>query len=162
MCRRAETMNARTTEVQAAVQQLVMERGEYAPPKLLPATNRLAWDDYRAWREGRLETLDAVLAGGTRETRAWLERARAWADALGLASEPVVHHGLGLGRVQRQRRQGSRQEARGLPDFNVLAEGANRTNRAGCRVGLFERGHAVFVASSRRGPLEPPLARRSR
>ena len=93
MRRGADTMNVRTTEVQAAVQQLVMEQGEYAPLELLLATNRLAWDDYRAWREGRLETLDAVLADGSRETREWLEEAHAWADTLGLGAEPTVHHG---------------------------------------------------------------------
>ena len=86
-------MNVRTTQVQAAVQQLVMEYGEYAPLELLLATNRLAYEDYRAWREGRLETLDAVLADGTAQTRMWLEGARSWADALGLACEPAVHHG---------------------------------------------------------------------
>ena len=93
MCRRADTMNVRTTEAQAAVQQLVMEQGEYAPLELLLATNRLAWDDNRAWREGRLETLDAVLVDGNRETREWLEQAQAWAATLGLAAEPTVHHG---------------------------------------------------------------------
>ena len=86
-------MNVRTTQVQAAVQQLVMEHGEYAPLELLLATNRLAYEDYRAWREGRLETLDAVLADGTAQTRMWLDGARSWADALGLACEPAVHHG---------------------------------------------------------------------
>lgn len=44
MCRRADTMNVRTTEVQAAVQQLVMEQGEYAPLELLLATDRLAYE----------------------------------------------------------------------------------------------------------------------
>ena len=88
-------MNVRTTEVQAAVQQIVLEHGEYAPLELLLATNRLAWEDYRAWREGRIETLDAVLADGKRETCTWLVEAQAWADALGLAAEPTVHHGWG-------------------------------------------------------------------
>ena len=60
---------------QAVVQRLVMEYGEYAPLELLLATNRLAWEDYRAWREGRLATLDAVLTGEVRETQAWLEAA---------------------------------------------------------------------------------------
>ena len=86
-------MDAHTAQVQAAVQQLVMEHGEYAPLELLLATNRLGYDDYRAWREGRLETLDAVLANAKREVRAWLEGAQSWADALGLAAEPEVHHG---------------------------------------------------------------------
>ena len=70
-----------------------MEHGEYAPLELLLATNRLGYDDYRAWREGRLETLDAVLADREREIRAWLEGAQSWANALGLGAEPAVHHG---------------------------------------------------------------------
>ena len=86
-------MDLYAAQVQAAVQQLVMEHGEYAPLELLLATNRLAYEDYRAWREGRLQTLDAVLADGKREFRAWLERGQSWADTLGLAAEPEVHHG---------------------------------------------------------------------
>ena len=93
MRRGADTMNVRTAEVQAAVQQLVMEQGEYAPLELLLATNHLAWDDYRAWRKGRLETLDPVLSDGNLETREWLEEAQAWAATLGLGVEPTVHHG---------------------------------------------------------------------
>ena len=70
-------MDVHTAQVQAAVQQLVMEHGEYAPLELLLATNRLGYVDYRAWREGRLETLDAVLADGRREICTWLEPIRA-------------------------------------------------------------------------------------
>ena len=44
-------------------------------------------------REGRLETLDAVLADGKREICAWLEGAQSWADVLGLTAEPAVHLG---------------------------------------------------------------------
>lgn len=86
-------MDVHTAEVQAAVQQLVVEQGEYAPLELLLATNRLGYEDYRAWRECRLETLDAVLTDGRRRIRAWLEGAQSWAEALGLAPEPAVHHG---------------------------------------------------------------------
>ena len=86
-------MDVHTTEVQAAVQQLVVEHGEYAPLELLLATNRLGYEDYRAWRECRLETLDAVLRDGGRRARAWLEGAQSWAEALGLTPEPAVHHG---------------------------------------------------------------------
>ena len=87
-------MKPHTAQVQAAVQQLLMEHGEYVPLELLLATNRLAYEDYRAWREGRLETLDAVLADGQRESCAWLEAAQSWACALALtAAEPAVHHG---------------------------------------------------------------------
>ena len=72
-------MEAHPAQVQAAVQQLLMEYGEYVPLELLLATNRLGYEDYRAWREGRLETLDAVLADGTRASCAWLEAAQSWA-----------------------------------------------------------------------------------
>ena len=87
------SMDVHTAQVQAAVQQLVMEHGEYAPLELLLATNRLGYEDYRAWRDSRLQTLDAVLANAKREIRAWLEGAQSWADVLGLAAEPEVHHG---------------------------------------------------------------------
>ena len=86
-------MGVHTTHVQAAVQQLLMEHGEYMPLELLLTMNRLGYEDYRAWREGRLETLDAVLANGKRESCAWLEAAQSWACALGLTAEPAVHHG---------------------------------------------------------------------
>ena len=90
---RVASMDVHTAQVQAAVQQLVMEHGEYAPLELLLATNRLGYEDYRAWREGRLGTLDAVLADGKRVLPAWLEGAQSWAHALGLAAESAVHHG---------------------------------------------------------------------
>ena len=54
-----------------------MEHGAYAPLEFLLVTNRLGYDHYyRAWREGRLETLDAEFAHGNRETCAWLEAAQ--------------------------------------------------------------------------------------
>ena len=61
-----------------------MVHGEYAPLELLPATDRLDYDDYRAWREGRLEILDVEFADGKREVCAWLEAAQSWACAIGL------------------------------------------------------------------------------
>ena len=86
-------MDAHTAQVQASVQHLVMEYGEYAPLELLLTASRLGYEDYRAWREGRLQTLDAVLADGKREICTWLEGAQSWADVLGLVAEPEVHHG---------------------------------------------------------------------
>ena len=82
-------MDASAAEVHAAVQQLLMEHGEYSSIELLLATNRLGYEDYRAWREGSLGSLDSVLADGPRETRTWLEAARSWAGALGLDGERV-------------------------------------------------------------------------
>ena len=64
-----DAMDVQTPEIQIAVQQLVMEHGECSPLELLLATNRLGYEDYRAWREGRLAHLDAVLAGGPHEVR---------------------------------------------------------------------------------------------
>ena len=87
------TMDMPTAEVQAAVQQLVMEHGGYSPLELLLATNRLGYEDYRAWREGDPASLDAALAGDPDDVREWLEAAQSWAGALGLDPEPVVHHG---------------------------------------------------------------------
>ena len=86
-------MDASTVEVHAVVQQLVMEHGEYSPIELLLATNRIRYEDYRAWREWRLGSLDSVLVDGPRETRTRLEAARSWAEALGLGGERVLHHG---------------------------------------------------------------------
>ena len=86
-------MDARDSQVQAVVQQLVMEHGEYSPLELLLAANRLRYEDYRTWRQGCLASLDAVLAGGPGEVRALLEGAQKWAEALDLDREPVVHHG---------------------------------------------------------------------
>ena len=87
------TVDARDPHLQAAVQQLVMEHGEYSPLELLLATNRLGYEDYRAWRGGRLQSLDAVLADGPDEARTWLEGAESWAEAFGLDREPALHHG---------------------------------------------------------------------
>ena len=69
-------MNVHTAQVHAAVERLVMEHGGYVPLELLLATNRLPYEDYRAWRDGRLAALDAVLADGARETRILLEGAQ--------------------------------------------------------------------------------------
>ena len=88
-------MDARTAEVQAAVDRLVMEQGEYSPVELLLATNHLDYEAYRAWRRGDFAALDAGLAGDPAEVRRWLVEAEVWADALGLVPESVTHHGWG-------------------------------------------------------------------
>ena len=80
-------------EVRTIVQQLLLEHGVYSPLELLLATNRLSYEEYRAWRKGGPASLDAVLAGGADEARALLEAAEAWARTLDLASEPALHQG---------------------------------------------------------------------
>ena len=76
-----------------AVQRLVLEHGEYTPLELLLAINHVGYEDYRAWRKGELENLDAVLAVGVGEVIALLEAAQGWALALGLHAETTVHQG---------------------------------------------------------------------
>ena len=124
------SMDVHTAQVQAAVQQLVMEHGEYAPLELLLATNRLGYEDYRAWREGRLETLDVVLADGRREICTWLEGAQSWADTLGLAAEPEVHHG-------REENAGTVLVASSDPRLNALLSTRFRHTREHDQLDLF-------------------------
>ena len=123
-------MDIHTSQVQAAVQQLVMEHSEYAPLELLLATNRLGYEDYRAWREGRLATLDAVLADSTRETRLWLEGAQSWADTLGLVPEPAVHHGW-------EENAGTVLVASADPALNALLSSRFRRKRVHDQLDLF-------------------------
>lgn len=49
-------MDARDPQVQAVVQQLVMEHGEYSPLELLLAANRLRYSAMQAGRTGRAST----------------------------------------------------------------------------------------------------------
>ena len=71
-----------------------MEHGECVPLELLLTTNRLGYEDYRAWRKGRLESLDAVLADGTaRELRVARGGAVMGLRSRPLTAEPALHHG---------------------------------------------------------------------
>ncbi len=85
-------MTSETAEAQAWVQQLVMEHGEYVPLELLLAMNHLDYDQYRAWREGRIETLDGILSAGTGGTEKLLRDAGLWAEELGLEPEVIEYH----------------------------------------------------------------------
>ena len=79
-------------EVEATVGQLLQAHGFYAPLELLLMTNRLGYDDYRAWRRGDRETLDQLLPDGVSVTSSFLEEAHTWARGLHLeaASVPMV------------------------------------------------------------------------
>ncbi|MDE0443088.1 MAG: hypothetical protein OXL38_13320 [Gammaproteobacteria bacterium] len=78
------------TEVQAAIQQQLSTHGFYSPVELLLATNRLGYDDYRAWRRGDRRTLDALLRDGVEEARTFLEEADAWVRGLHLEAEAAA------------------------------------------------------------------------
>ena len=102
-------------------------------------TNRLGYENYRAWREGRFETLDTALADGKREFRAWLERAQSWADTLGLVAELAVHHGWeeNAGTVLvasvangRRRPWGARSVATRPPEPEPAKHSGHRTRRS--------------------------------
>ena len=82
-----------TAMTQGRVQQLVMEHGEYVPLELLLAMNLLDYEQYRAWREGRIETLDDILSAGTNGTEKLLRDAGRWAGELGLEPEVVEYYG---------------------------------------------------------------------
>ncbi len=70
-----------------------MEHGEYVPLELLLAMNLLDYDQYRAWREGRIATLDVILSGGTGGAGKLLRDAWFRAGELGLEPEVIEYHG---------------------------------------------------------------------
>ena len=81
------TPSATADDVQAAIQQQLSTHGFYSPVELLLATNRLGYDDYRAWRRGERRTLDGLLADGVAEALTLLEEAEFWARGLHLEAE---------------------------------------------------------------------------
>ena len=76
-------------ELPAAIQQLLSAHGFYSPIELLLATNRLAYDDYQAWRRGDHETLDDLLPDGVDAARSLLDEASIWVRGLHLDAETV-------------------------------------------------------------------------
>ena len=74
-------------DVQAAIQQQLATHGFYSPVELLLATNRLGYDDYRAWRRGDHRTLDSLLRDGVADAIALLVEADAWVRGLHLEAE---------------------------------------------------------------------------
>ena len=74
----------RDEEVQAAVEQLLLERGRFTPVELLLVTGQLRVEDYQAWCRGERARLDGTFASGPRGVRERLEAAETCARALGL------------------------------------------------------------------------------
>ena len=81
------TPPATADDVQAAIQQQLSTHGFYSPVELLLATNRLGYDDYRAWRRGRRRTLDGLLRNGVADARTLLDEAEVWVRGLHLQAE---------------------------------------------------------------------------
>ena len=84
---RESTPPAFAGDVQAAIQQQLSTHGFYSPVELLLATNRLGYDDYRAWRRGDHRTLDGLLRDGVADAIALLVEADAWVRGLHLEAE---------------------------------------------------------------------------
>ena len=81
-------------EAQTMVQQLIAEHGSCSPLELLLATNRLDYDDYRAWRRGERDTLDDTLVDGPGWARALMEHVQDWALLLNLEAQPIALYGI--------------------------------------------------------------------
>jgi len=74
-------------EVMRAVDLLLFEQGVYTPLELLLAEGRLLYADYEAWRGGQIDYLEDLLFGDREQSYDLMERAEAYARALGLAAE---------------------------------------------------------------------------
>ena len=74
----------RDEEVQAAVEQLLLDRGWFTPVELLLVTGQLRVEDYQAWCRGERARLDGTFASEPRGVRERLEAAATCARALGL------------------------------------------------------------------------------
>lgn len=82
------------TEAQNAMQRLLAEHGRCSPLELLLATNRLGYEDYRAWRRGERATLDGVWLGKAQDVRTLLLRLRRWAESLNLDEQIASLYGI--------------------------------------------------------------------
>lgn len=82
-------------EIRDAVDQLILEQGEYIPLELLLAEGRLAYDDYEAWRAGDISRLDQVLFGDPTQLAELLAEAEEYAKALHLKPEQLSYQGWG-------------------------------------------------------------------
>jgi hypothetical protein len=88
-----ETMSEK--ELTALVDGLVLEQGRLDPLELLLAAEALAYDDYEAWRLGRVPDLQPLLRLPPEEAADLLVRAATYVRAQGFAATPLSHLGWG-------------------------------------------------------------------
>ena len=81
-------------EEQSVMQQLLAEHGCCSPLDVLLETNRLAYEDYLAWRCGKRHTLDDALLGGAPDTRDLLHRMGKWARSINLEERNAPLYGI--------------------------------------------------------------------
>ena len=79
----------------ALVDRLVLEQGRLDPLELLLAVELLAYEDYEAWRLGRVAALQPLLGLPPDESAELLCRAATYVRAQGFAATPVSHLGWG-------------------------------------------------------------------
>ena len=78
-------------EIQQAVEQLLMEQGNYTPLELLLAEGRLFYSDYESWRSGDLSDLASTLFGDQNECQQLLYEADSYANKRRLAAEKISY-----------------------------------------------------------------------
>ena len=83
------------TGLRALVDWLLLEQGRLDPFELLLAAGMLAYEDYEAWRMGRLPDMQGAIGAAPGEAAGLLERAAAYAQGQKLASTPLEHSGWG-------------------------------------------------------------------
>ncbi|MBL3600032.1 MAG: hypothetical protein JMN25_09195 [gamma proteobacterium endosymbiont of Lamellibrachia anaximandri] len=81
--------------IRQAVDQLLMEQGEYSPLELLLVEGRLDYSDYEAWRTGNIPRLEQVLFGDPEKLDGLLAEAQEYATALALQPETLRYHAWG-------------------------------------------------------------------
>jgi len=80
-------------EIQQAVDQLLMEQGNYTPLELLLAEGRLLYCDYESWRSGELSDLAETLFGDPKQCQQLLYEADSYANKLRLVAE-TTHYSV--------------------------------------------------------------------
>lgn len=79
----------------ALVDRLLLEQGRLDPFELLLAAGLLAYQDYEAWRMGRMPDIQGALSVAPGEAAGLLERAAAYARGQKLAATSLEHNGWG-------------------------------------------------------------------
>ncbi len=81
--------------IQQTINKLLLEHGRYEPLELLLREGHLFYEDYEAWRNGKVEYLDEVLTGNSKTIHEQMEVAEVYARELGLEGEPGEYPGWG-------------------------------------------------------------------
>ncbi len=137
--------------IQQAVDQLLLEQGEYSPLELLLAEGRLDYSDYEAWRAGEIPRLEQVLFGDPEKLDGLLAEAQEYAAALTLQPETLRYHAWGDAggsplsfsdnNIREQRFHTVFRKAKDQPQFDLFMD-ATATNLAnGIVLALIDRNN---------------------